>query len=212
LLAIFLATYGTVFIAEIVGDKLLYTTGVLATRYRWLSITAGMALAFTLKMGVAVAVGDAIAHMMPPWLIATITAASFAGVALALWRKPDVRKPKEKDARILKGAMVAFAAIFFSEWGDVGMITAGAMSVRYVWSARAVDATQVVPTTAAVLVWLGAVSAMVTKGTLAVTLGASVRGWIASHVSPKVVRYVAVAAILVLGVLSVLETLGVLVD
>lgn len=210
--AIFFATYGTVFIAEIVGDKLLYTTGVLATRYRWVSIVAGMAAAFTLKMGVAVAVGDAIAHLLPRWLIATVTAASFVGVALTLWRKPDVRKPKEKDARILKGATVAFAAIFFSEWGDVGMITAGAMSVKFVWSAGAAQSTQVSQTAAAVLVWLGAVSAMVTKGALAVTLGASVRGWIALHVSPRVVRYVAVAAILVLGTLAVLETLGILVD
>jgi putative Ca2+/H+ antiporter (TMEM165/GDT1 family) len=211
LLAIFLATYGTVFIAEIVGDKLLYTTGVLATRYRWLSIAAGMALAFTLKMGVAVAVGGAIAQLFPRWLIATVTASSFVGVALTLWRKPDVRKPKDKDSRMLKGALVAFAAIFLSEWGDVGMITAGAMSVKFVWSAGPAQLTQVDQTSAAVLVWLGAVGAMVTKGTLAITLGASVRGWIASHVSPRVVRYLAVAAILVLGVLSVLETLGVLV-
>jgi putative Ca2+/H+ antiporter (TMEM165/GDT1 family) len=212
LLAIFLATYGTVFIAEIVGDKLLYTTGVLATRYRWLSIVAGMGAAFMLKMGVAVAVGDAIAHLLPRWLIATVTAASFVGVALTLWRKPDVRKPKDKDSRILKGATVAFAAIFFSEWGDVGMITAGAMSVKFVWSVGAAQSTQVSQTAAAVLVWLGAVSAMITKGTLAVTLGASVRGWIAAHVSPRIVRYVAVGAILVLGVLAVLETLGILVD
>jgi hypothetical protein len=34
MLPIFLATYGAVFVAEIVGDKLLYTTGVLAARYR----------------------------------------------------------------------------------------------------------------------------------------------------------------------------------
>jgi len=34
MLALFFATYGAVFVAEIVGDKLLYTTGVLATRYR----------------------------------------------------------------------------------------------------------------------------------------------------------------------------------
>ena len=212
LFAIFFATYGAVFIAEIVGDKLLYTSGVLATRYRWASIVCGMAMAFTLKMGVAVAVGDAIARLLPRWLIATVTAASFAGVAFALWRKPDVRKPKEKDSRIFKGAMVAFAAIFFSEWGDVGMITAGTMSVKFVWSAGALDSSHVSQTTAALLVWLGAVSAMVTKGTLAVTLGASVRGWIASHVNARIVRYVAVAAIVVLGVLSVLETLGVLVD
>jgi hypothetical protein len=32
MLTIFLATYGFVFAAEIVGDKLLYMTGVLAAR------------------------------------------------------------------------------------------------------------------------------------------------------------------------------------
>ena len=31
---IFFTTFGAVFVAEIVGDKLLYTTGVLAARYR----------------------------------------------------------------------------------------------------------------------------------------------------------------------------------
>jgi hypothetical protein len=41
---------------EIVGDKLLYTTGVLATRYRSVSIMIGMAI--FAKMGVAVAAGD----------------------------------------------------------------------------------------------------------------------------------------------------------
>ena len=39
---IFLTTYGGVFIAEIVGDKLLYTSGVLATRYSWSSVLTGM--------------------------------------------------------------------------------------------------------------------------------------------------------------------------
>jgi hypothetical protein len=53
---------------------------------------------------------------------------------------------------------------------------------------------------------------MVTKGTLAAFLGAGIRLWIAARVSPKVVRYVGTAALLVLGVLSVLETLGILVD
>ena len=34
MIAVLIATFGAVFVAEIVGDKLLYTTGVLATRYR----------------------------------------------------------------------------------------------------------------------------------------------------------------------------------
>ena len=56
--------------------------------------------------------------------------------------------------------LVAFAAIFFSEWGDVGQVTAAAMSAKFVAPAA--------PTTTGLVVWLGAVTAMVTKGVLAV--------------------------------------------
>jgi putative Ca2+/H+ antiporter (TMEM165/GDT1 family) len=214
MLSVFLATYGAVFIAEIVGDKLLYTSSVLATRYRWASVASGMALAFMAKMAAAVAIGAAAAKLLEQyrWLVALVTAASFVGVALVMFRKPDMRRPKEKDARILQGATVAFATIFFSEWFDVGMMTAAAMAVKYVWSTDAAQSAVASTTTAALLVWLGAVLAMVTKGTLAVTLGASIRGWIAAHVQPRIVRYVAVAAILVLGTLSTLEVLGLITD
>jgi putative Ca2+/H+ antiporter (TMEM165/GDT1 family) len=164
LLAVFLATYGAVFIAEIVGDKLLYTTGVLATRYRPAAIVSGMGAAFMVKMAVAVLVGEAIAHL-PRALVAAVTAASFAGVIVAVWRKPDVRKPKEKDTRIMQGAAVAFATIFFSEWGDVGMVMAGTMAAKYVWTARAGSGPGIVEM--GLIVWLGAVCAMVTKGGLA---------------------------------------------
>jgi putative Ca2+/H+ antiporter (TMEM165/GDT1 family) len=205
-----LATYGAVFVAEIVGDKLLYTTGVLATRYRSAAVVIGMALAFMCKMAVAVAVGAAITQLPRP-LVALVTGASFVGVALTVWRKPDVRAPKAKDSTVFKGAMVAFAAILFSEWGDVGQVTAAGMAAKFVWSARE-SATTTTLWETALLVWLGAVAAMVTKGVLASLLGASVRRWIADRIQPRVVRYVATTALLVLGVLAVLETLGILVD
>ena len=48
---------------------------------------------------------------------------------------------------------------------------------------------------------------MATKGALAASIGAGVRQWIAERVSPNVVRYAAVSALLILGLLSVLETL-----
>ena len=57
MLAVLLATYAAVFLAEIVGDKLLYTTGILATRYRPVPIMIGITAAFMAKMAVAVAVG-----------------------------------------------------------------------------------------------------------------------------------------------------------
>src|SRR3979409_1012660 len=124
---ILLTAFGAVFVAEIVGDKLLYTTGLLAARYRTIPIMFGMAVAFMAKMGAAVLVGDAVSKLPRP-LVATITALSFLGVAVALWRKPD-RPPEAKEKhRASKAAAVSFAAVFLSEWGDVGQITAGELA------------------------------------------------------------------------------------
>ena len=192
MLTVFFAVFAAVFLAEIVGDKLLYTTGVLAARYRTMPIMLGMALAFLLKMGVAVLVGEQIGKL-PPLLVASITMLSFTGVAIALWRKDVQRSSGERDSGVSKAMMVSFAAIFFSEWGDVGQITAAAMAVAHPAEPG--------------LVWFGAVSAMVAKGILAATLGAGIRRWVLDRVRPKIIRYVGVTALLVLGVLSVVETL-----
>ena len=59
----------------------------------------------------------------------------------------------------------------------------------------------------ALVVWAGAVAAMITKGSLAAFLGAGIRRWINDRVSPTVVRYAAVSLLLVLGCLSVWEIL-----
>jgi Ca2+/H+ antiporter, TMEM165/GDT1 family len=191
MLPIIFYTYGAVFMAEIVGDKLLYTTGVLATRYRTLPILCGMAMAFMLKMGVAVLVGHFVSTL-PKWLVATITAINFFAIAFVLWRKPDKREVKPQQYPVYRAALVAFAAIFFSEWGDVGQITAATMAAKFNYP---------------LAVWLGAVAAMVTKGTLASFIGGGVRGWIQAHFEPKTLRYAAVALLLVLGMLSVWEIL-----
>src|ERR1044072_7776848 len=191
MLVVFFATFGAVFIAEIVGDKLLYTTGVLAARYRTAPIMIGMVAAFMAKMGVAVLIGQVIARF-PRLLVAGITAASFIGVAIALWRKDDEYRHERDQHKTHKAAMISFAAIFFSEWGDVGQVTAAAMAAKY---------------HIGVVVWLGAVAAMVTKGSLAAFLGAGVRRWVHHRVSPAVVRYVGVSLLLLLGWLSVIKIL-----
>src|SRR5712672_1906309 len=191
MILILFTAFGAVFVAEIVGDKLLYTTGVLAARYRTAPIMFGMAVAFMAKMGVAVLVGDAISKLPRP-LVATITAISFLGVAVALWRKSDRPSESKQKHRASRAAAVSFAAIFLSEWGDVGQITAATLTAKYHLP---------------LIVWLGAVGAMVTKGALAAFLGGGIRRWIQDRVAPHVVRYVAVSLLLVLGVLSVLEIL-----
>lgn len=198
MIAIFLATYGAVFLAEIAGDKLLYTTGILTTRFRTLPVMIGVTMAFMVKMAAAVLVGEWISHL-PKWIVATVTAVSFIGVAYTVWRKPlrpakERRKDNEPHSRAV---LVSFGTIVLSEWGDVGQVTAAAMAARY---------------TMPLAVWFGAVAAMVTKGALAASIGAGVRIWIQDHIPPKLIRWGGVTALLVLGVLAVLESLGVLVD
>src|ERR1043165_7635257 len=114
-----------------------------------------MATAVMAKMGVAVLVGQAISKL-PRLLVAGITAASFVGVAIALWRKDDQYRHERDVHKAHKAAMISFAAIFFSEWGDVGQVTAAAMAAKY---------------HVGLIVWLAAVAAMVTKGSLAASLG-----------------------------------------
>jgi hypothetical protein len=118
-----------------------------------------------------------------------------------------VRTPK-KDERILRGAIIAFATIFFQVGGQ-GDDHGGVWSAAFVSAASSRHLSQ---STVILLCWTAAVAAMVTKGSLAITLGASVRKWIAEHVSPHKVKQLAVVAIVVLGILSVLEVLGILVD
>lgn len=192
MLPILFATYGAVFLAEIVGDKLLYTTGVLATRYRTGPVMFGIACAFMLKMAVAVLVGKAISTL-PRLLVAAITAASFLGVAFTLWRKPAKTAEAKEEHTASKAALVSFATIFFSEWGDVGQITAATLSARY---------------NLPLVVWVGAVSAMITKGALAASVGTGLRRWIVQRISPRVVRLCGVGLLLLLGLLSVVEIMS----
>ena len=164
MLPVFLAAYGAVFVAEIAGDKLLYTTGVLATRYRTGPILCGMAVAFMAKMGVAVLVGKAVSKL-PPLVVAAMTTVNFFAIAYALWRKPD-REESKQDSPASRAMMVSFAAIFFSEWGDTGQVTAATLAARF---------------GSPLVVWVGAVGAMVTKGALAAFAGAGVRAGATAH-------------------------------
>ena len=191
MIPVLIATFGAVFVAEIAGDKLLYTTGLLTTRYRAAPVLCGLALAFMGKMAVAVMVGKAISQL-PALLIAIVTGISFAGVAIVLWRKPMPRADAAQDHCASKAALVTFSAIFFSEWGDIGQITAATMAARFGFP---------------IVVWTGAVFAMVTKGALAASLGAGVREWMREHLSPRTIQYGGVALLLVLGALSVMESL-----
>lgn len=185
--AIFLASYGAVLVAEVAGDKLLYTTGVLTTRYRTAPVVGGVTLAFMGKMAVAVLVGRSLSAIPAAW-IAALTALGFAGVAWSYLRTPASTALHGGP----RAALVAFAAIFLSEWGDVGQLTTAALAARF---------------PAPFTVWTGAVLAMVTKGVLVASIGARVRAWARDRIAPDALRYCGFGLLLLLGTLSVFEVL-----
>ncbi|HEX8458586.1 MAG TPA: TMEM165/GDT1 family protein [Pyrinomonadaceae bacterium] len=181
---LFAAVYGTVLFAELLGDKSLYMISSLTARFRLAHIFAGLSLAFAGKMLVAVLVGQTIATL-PLKLVAGISAATFFLTALALWFKKTEasRTEHEPSPDWTRATAVSFAAVFFTEWGDIGQITAATLVARY---------------QAPLVIWLGATIALVTKGLLAITLGVGLR----KHISPRWLRYGAVVMCLTMGVLA----------
>ena len=189
----FWTTYATVLAAEVLGDKFLYTTGFLATRYRTTPMMIGIAVAFMAKMGVAVAVGDAIA-VLPRLLIAVVTVAGVVGIGRKMWNEPDTGTGPDyrREHSNAEAAMVSCGSVLFSEWADLGQVAAATMAVQF---------------RAPLLVWMGAVAAMMTKAILAAAVGAKVRVWLREHVPEPIVRYGALSVLVLLGALSVAETL-----
>ena len=183
MLYLLLATYGTVLLAELLGDKSIYTITSLTTRFRARHVLAGITLAFAGKMLVAVLIGRAIAQL-PAALIAGVSAATFLVTAVVIWfRPPEQRAVPGVSAYWTRAVVVSFAAIFFTEWGDVGQIAAATLAARY---------------REPLVVWVGATTALVTKGLLAITLGVEVR----KRVSQRYLRYGAVTLCLAMGILA----------
>lgn len=183
MIALLLTAYGTVLVAELIGDKTLYTLGSLATRFRLGPILAGAAAAFMLKMVVAVVLGRALGAL-PEAFVAALGAVTFFAMAVILWRKQPSEPPAEVAVPTWSRAtLISFAAIFFPEWGDAGQLAAAMLVAQH---------------RAPLVIWTGAMLAMFTKACLAVTLGIGLRKWVPRNV----VRVVSVLVCLTLGLLA----------
>jgi putative Ca2+/H+ antiporter (TMEM165/GDT1 family) len=180
---IFLATYGTIFLAELAGDKSVYTISSLTMRFRPLYVFFGFSGAFMVKMLLAVLLGQVIAGL-PRSVVASTSTATFFLTALVIWFKRTDNVPRrEYENYFSKAALITFAALLFSEWGDIGQIMAASLTARYQ-----------VP----LIVWLAATLALVTKGLLALALGRGLRKYIPLHM----LRPVAASVCLIMGVIS----------
>src|SRR5215470_8177135 len=182
-----LAVYAAVLTAELVGDKTLYTLGPLSSRYGFSPVLCGATLACMGKMAAAVLLGDLLGRL-PAWFIAGTSAITFSWMAILLYR----RKPDAELAGVVggqrwwHGALVGFGSSFFSEWADVGQITAALLAARIKMP---------------LLVWTGATLAVVTKSVVSATVGIGLRRW----VPEGALRVVSVCVYLVMGALAILR-------
>jgi putative Ca2+/H+ antiporter (TMEM165/GDT1 family) len=182
-----LLTYGTILLSELLGDKSIYTISSLAMRFRPIYVLGGFTAAFSIKMLIAVLLGHVIADL-PRSVITVATTTTFFVTAIVIWFKRDNPEPAEREDenRTSKAALITFAVILFSEWGDVGQIMAATLTARYG-----------VP----FLIWFGATLALVTKGLFALALGRGLR----KHVPSGVLRPLSVGLCVLMGIVSAMQ-------
>ena len=180
---VLLLSFWTVFVAELVGDKSIYSIASLSLRFRASVLFTGITAAFAGKMLVAVLLAKVLVrlHFWTDFL----SAVAFFVSAFFLWiEEPEaIQTPKAASEGWWPGLAVCFGALFFTEWGDPSQIAVAALSVKsHTWLEP----------------WLGGTLAMAAKGALAMTVGIKIRDWFPQ----KMLRTVATASFLLLGILA----------
>ena len=185
---VFLAAYWTILVAELIGDKSIYTVACLTLRFRAKWVFAGIATAVAGKMLAAVLLGKVLLKMPAHWTTAVSSIAFFtAAVFLWLRKAEPVARQDAKAGTWFRAAAVSFSSLFFTEWGDPGQIAAAAFTVQ---------------SHLPVAAWLGGTLALMTKGALAMSLGVKLR----SRLPERGLRRLATASCCVLGLLALYET------
>jgi putative Ca2+/H+ antiporter (TMEM165/GDT1 family) len=181
--------FWTVLIAELVGDKAVYTLTSLTLRFRAGLVFIAFAVASSAKMLVAVLLGSFVIRFQSHWTY-VISGVAFFISAILIWRdEPGAALPNDqpRSESWTKGALACFAAFFFTEWGDPGQISAAALVLK---------SHMVLGT------WLGGTLALMAKGAVAMSIGMQIR----HRLPQRTLRLLASASCCVLGVLALGES------
>lgn len=133
--------FGAIFVVEL-PDKTFIATLVMSTKMRPLFVWIGVALAFFVQTGVAVAVGKA-ASFLPAQLIHGVAALMFVVGAIILFRAArtaDEDEPGQEDeyaakadagAHGLRVVATSFVVLFAAEWGDLSQLLTISLVAKY---------------------------------------------------------------------------------
>ncbi|MEU0840197.1 TMEM165/GDT1 family protein [Streptomyces sp. NPDC005962] len=124
--------FGVVFLAEL-PDKTALAGLMLGTRYRASYVFVGVAAAFAIHVGIAIAAGSVLG-LLPHRLLQTIVGLLFlGGAAILLFKKDDdeeeVTKPADQSFWKVSGA--GFMLILVAEFGDLTQIMTANLAARY---------------------------------------------------------------------------------
>jgi putative Ca2+/H+ antiporter (TMEM165/GDT1 family) len=136
------ATFATIFVAEL-PDKTMLATIVLSARFkRPLPVWIGAALALTLQMVIAVTAGRLLG-LLPDRVVSIAVAVLFAVGAVVLWRTGDedeasAAAAEARDAELAGAAPTAwwrvsatvFGVVFLAEWGDLTQLATASLASK----------------------------------------------------------------------------------
>lgn len=180
---VLVASYSTVLLAELIGDKSIYTVASLSLRLRVGLVFLGMLGAFAAKTLVAVLLGQSLTKIPARWT-ACLSALIFFATALFIWfKKPEAQSRSLAPTTWYQATVLPFVSLFFTEWGDAGQLSTAALTAQ---------------SKLPLAVWVGGTLALMTKGTLAIAVGVKLR----DKVPENVLRRVAVASCCLLGALA----------
>jgi len=180
---VLLASYSTVLVAELIGDKSIYTVASLSLRLRVGLVFLGMLVAFAGKTLVAVLLGESLTQIPARWTTC-MSALIFFATALFIWfKKPEAPALRLAATTRYQSTLLPFLSLFFTEWGDAGQLSVSALTAQ---------------SKLPLAVWVGGTLALMTKGALAVAVGVKLR----EKVPEKVLRRAAVASCCLLGTLA----------
>jgi putative Ca2+/H+ antiporter (TMEM165/GDT1 family) len=186
----FFGALGVVFLAEL-GDKTQLAALALATRYSPAKVLAGVALGFAVVTGMGVAVGGALAEVIPDDALTAVAGALFlAFAARELWEvsRGDEDDDEEVAERHTRSAVMTSAlTIGVAELGDKTQLTAVALAANTSGAGL-------------VAVWAGATLGEVAACALGIVVGRVLR----HRLDRRVLGLVAAAAFAIAGIATLL--------
>ena len=134
-LAIAATVFAVIFLAEL-PDKTALASLILGSRYRPSYVFAGVASAFAVHVGLAIAAGSLIA-LLPHRPLEIVVAVLFAAGAVLLLRGRHADNDDEhvelhgREPSFWRVAWTGFAVIIVAEFGDLTQIAIATLAARY---------------------------------------------------------------------------------